>query len=104
MHFGVSIDIRIQHINMPENLAVGMMVREQRNKWRNLERSFDCLAFAFGEPPFQVPSEASKALTENSAAGGYTEPGGVKQLKIAAADFYKSHFGLNVHADRVQTK
>ncbi len=80
-----NIDKRVQHVKMPENLAVGMMVREQRSKCSDLECPFDYFAFAFGESPFQVPPLVSQALAENSAVGGYTEPGGIKQLKSADA-------------------
>ena len=80
-----NIDKRVQHVKMPENLAVGMMVREQRSKCSDLECPFDYFAFAFGESPFQVPPLVSQALAENSAVGGYNEPGGSKQLKSADA-------------------
>ena len=32
MYFEVSIDKRVQHVKMPENLAIGMMVREQEKE------------------------------------------------------------------------
>ena len=47
MHFEASIDKRVQHVKMPENLAVGMMVREQRNKCRDLECPFEKVVFIF---------------------------------------------------------
>ncbi|MDW7740520.1 MAG: aminotransferase class I/II-fold pyridoxal phosphate-dependent enzyme [Bacillota bacterium] len=96
-----SIDKRVQHVNMPENLAVGMMVRDQRNRCQDLQCPFDYFAFAFGESPFQVPKELSHALAENSAVGGYTEPGGIEQLKSVTADFYNRHFDLNIESNRV---
>ncbi len=101
MHFRTSIDNRIQQVKMPENLAVGMMVRAQREKCQDLQCPFDYYSFAFGESPFQVPRELSQALADHSTTGGYTEPGGIEQLKSAAADFYNRYFGLNVEAERM---
>lgn len=101
MHFKTSIDNRVEKIKMPENLAVGMMVRAQREKCQNMQCPFDYYSFAFGESPFQVPPELSRALAENSAVGGYTEPGGIDQLKSAAAGFYNRHFSLNLDAERI---
>jgi aspartate aminotransferase len=101
MHFRTSIDNRVQQVKMPENLAVGMMVRAQREKCRDLQCPFDYYSFAFGESPFQVPGELRRALAESAAEGGYTEPGGIEPLKVAVAGFYGRHFGLNVEADRI---
>ncbi len=32
MYFEVSIDKRVQHVKMPENLVIGMLVREQEKE------------------------------------------------------------------------
>jgi aspartate aminotransferase len=101
MHYKAHIDKRVQQVKMPENLAIGMMVREQRKKCLDLQCPFDIYAFAFGESPFQVPKGLSHALAESSALGGYTEPGGIEPLKKATADFYNRHFGLNIEPERV---
>lgn len=101
MHFRSSIDNRIQQVKMPENLAVGMMVRAQREKCQELQCPFNYYAFAFGESPFQVPLELSRALADNAIAGNYTEPGGIEQLKSAVTGFYNKHFALNFETDKV---
>ncbi len=101
MHFRSSIDNRVQQIKMPENLAVGMMVRAQREKCQDLQCPFDYYSFAFGESPFQVPRVLSRALADHATAGGYTEPGGIEQLKSTVAAFYNRYFALNIEPERV---
>lgn len=71
MHFKPDIDQRVHRVNMPENLAIGMMVRAQREKCSDLQCPFDYYAFAFGESPFQVPPEISRALADCAGIGGY---------------------------------
>jgi len=53
MHYKARIDKRVQQVKMPENLAIGMMVREQRKKCLDLQCPFDIYAFAFENRPFR---------------------------------------------------
>lgn len=97
----LEIDPHVDSIVMPENLKVGMMVAQEREKCRRLGIECNYTDFAFGQSPFPVPDPLSNALSENSAKGHYSVSDGIPELRKAIAGFNARHFGLDVDPDRV---
>ena len=68
---------RIADIEMPESLAIGLMVAEHRARCREQGCSFDYVTFALGQSLFPVPESVAAAL----AAGVRLAPAGSLELR-----------------------
>jgi aspartate aminotransferase len=97
----IKSNAQVGKIVMPENLEVGLMVFDHRNKCKKIKCSFDYFALGFGESPFHVAPPLVKALCKNANKGQYSSAIGIVELRKVIADFNKRHFKLNVHPDRV---
>ena len=97
----ILVEPHVDSIVMPENLRVGLMVKEQRELCKNVGCDFDYYGLAFGQSPFHLPPPLEKALAENASKGHYSAAEGISELRAAIADFNKRHFGLDVDVSRV---
>jgi aspartate aminotransferase len=97
----ILIESHVEKIVMPENLRVGLMVKEQRELCRNVGCDFDYHGLAFGQSPFHLPPPLEHALAENANKGHYSDAEGISELRVAIASFNKRHFGLDVDASRI---
>ncbi len=97
----ILIESHVENIVMPENLRVGLMVKEQRELCRNVGCDFDYHGLAFGQSPFHLPPPLQNALAENANKGHYSDAEGISELRVAIASFNKRHFGLDVDASRI---
>ncbi len=91
----------IERIEMPENLAVGLMVAKQHEKCSTVGCDFDYFGFAFGQSPFHAPEPLVKALEESAGKSGYADSEGIFELRKAVAGFNARHFGLQADPDRI---
>ncbi len=91
----------IERIEMPENLAIGLMVAEQREKCKTIGCDFNYFGFAFGQSPFDAPLSLVKALGEAAGNSGYADAEGIFELREAVAGFNNRHFGLEADPDRI---
>ncbi len=62
---------KIESVEMPENLAVSMMVMKQRMECEMRGCDFNIVHYAFGGSPFPVPDAVQKRLAESTALGEY---------------------------------
>jgi len=95
------IDPHVDSIVMPENLRIGMMVAQERDKCRRLGIPCAYTDFAFGQSPFPVPRPLQAALAKNANQGHYSVSEGIPELREAIAGFNSRHFGLDVDPERV---
>jgi len=91
----------IEQIEMPENLAIGLMVARQHEKCSTVGCDFDYFGFAFGQSPFHAPEPLVRALQEAAGESGYADSEGIFELREAVAGFNARHFGLNGDAGRI---
>lgn len=97
----ILLEDNIDQIDMPENLAIGLMVARQREKCSTLGCSFDYYGFAFGQSPFPAPPSLSEALGKTAVKNGYADAEGIYELRKAAADFNARHFGLTDDPEQI---
>ena len=72
---------KIESIEMPENLAVSMMVMKQRMECEMRGCDFNIVHYAFGGSPFPVPDAVQKRLAESTALGHYGAAEGMEPLR-----------------------
>jgi len=98
----IQIEPHVDSIIMPENLRVGLMVAEQRKKCQN-EKKCDAeyYGFAFGQSPFHVPDQITRALAANTEKGHYSDAEGIYELRQAVAGFTKRHFKMEVDPSEI---
>ncbi len=82
----------IDEIQMPENLALAMKVRDFRMKCAKLGCTYDYAHFAFGGSPFPVPEAIQEALKKHSGDGEYLPAVGIEPLesstfRVASIDY-----------------
>ena len=92
---------RIESVEMPENLAVALMVHQQRMACESQGCKFDIVHYAFGGSPFPVPDSMVESVREHAGQGEYLPPNGIPPLREAIAKFWAHHFSLDVDPDRV---
>ncbi len=97
----ILVEPHVDSIAMPENLKVGLMVKEQRERCNSVGCDFDYYGLAFGQSPFHLPPPLQKALAVNANNGHYSDAEGISELRVSIASFNKRHFGLNVDASRI---
>lgn len=97
----ITTEPRIATITMPENVRIGLMLREQRKKCALQGCHQNFYGFAFGQSPFPVPQPISDALKDNAARAHYVDAAGIRETREAIAGFYRRHFGVEADADRV---
>lgn len=61
----ILVEPHIDNIVMPENLKIGLMVSQQRQKCKGMMCPCDYVGFAFGQSPFPVPESLKSALATN---------------------------------------
>jgi hypothetical protein len=61
----IQVENQVDKIVMPDNLKVGLMVAEQREKCASGDRNEDIYGLGFGQSPFHVPPILSKALGQS---------------------------------------
>jgi len=94
-------EARIESIEMPENLAVSMMVMQQRMECQRNGCDFEIVHYAFGGSPFPVPEAVQARLRESTDQGHYGPAEGMEPLREQIASFWASHFDLEVDASRI---
>jgi aspartate aminotransferase len=99
--FSIKTNSHVDTIVMPENLRVGLLVNEYREKCKKGGCTFDYAGFAFGQSPFHVPPPLVKALAEQADKGYYSPAEGITILREAIAGFNKRHFNLDVDISRI---
>ena len=62
----ILVESHVDSIVMPENLKIGLMVKEQRERCSSVGCDFDYYGLAFGQSPFHLPSPLQNALAENA--------------------------------------
>ncbi len=97
----IKFEDNIEQIEMPENLAIGLMVAKQHEKCGTVGCDFDYFGFAFGQSPFPPPRSLVSALEENAGKSGYADAEGIFELREAAADFNARYFNLEANPERV---
>jgi len=67
------------------------------------EQGHDVISMGIGEPDFTAPAPVVQALDDAARAGlsGYCAPAGLMPLREAIAQFYATHFGAPIDAQRV---
>ncbi len=99
--FSIKTNPQVDSIVMPENLRVGLLVNEYREKCKKCGCTFDYAGFAFGQSPFHVAPPLVKALAEHAERGHYSPAEGITVLREAIAGFNKRHFNLDVEISRI---
>ncbi len=97
----IQFEANIERIEMPENLAIGLMVARQHEKCSTVGCDFDYFGFAFGQSPFDPPEVLVKALEEAAVKSGYADSEGIYDLREAVAGFNARHFGLDDNPERI---
>ncbi len=97
----ILLEENIDRIEMPENLAIGLMVARQREKCLTVGCKFDYYGFAFGQSPFPPPEPLARALAEAAGNSGYADAEGMFKLREAAARFNARHLGLEADPERI---
>jgi len=97
----IQVENPIDKIVMPDNLKVGLMVAEQRQRCASGGCTGEYYGLGFGQSPFHVPPVLSKALADSAEKGHYSAAEGISELREAIADFNKRHFGLDVEPNRI---
>ncbi len=88
-------------VEMPENLAIGLMISEHRQRCRASGCSFDYVAYALGQSPFPVPGSIVTALADAATHGEYVPAVGIDPLQEAIAGFWQRHFAIDLPVDRI---
>lgn len=97
----ITVEPRIDTITMPENVRIGLLVREQRETCALNGCDEEFLQFALGQSPFPVPEPISDALAANATQAHYVDGAGIRETRDAIAGFYRRHFGIETDAERV---
>ncbi|MDT8358494.1 MAG: aminotransferase class I/II-fold pyridoxal phosphate-dependent enzyme [Methanomicrobiaceae archaeon] len=97
----INIEPRIDTITMPENVRIGLLLRDQRKTCALQGCHEEFFGFAFGQSPFPVPKPISDALAANATRAHYVDAAGIRETREAIAGFYRRHFGIETDADRV---
>lgn len=97
----INADPRVDTITMPENVRIGLMLREQRKKCSLHGCNEEFFGFAFGQSPFPIPEPISDALIANATLGQYVDAAGTPEVREAISGFYRRHFGIEADAERV---
>ena len=84
----------VDSIIMPENLKVGLMVKEQRKKCQLKGCDDPFYGLAFGQSPFHPPQPLVDALANNAHLAHYSAAEGIPELRTAIAGFNNRHFNL----------
>jgi len=88
----IQFEANIERIEMPENLAIGLMVARQHEMCSTVGCDFDYFGFAFGQSPFSPPDVLVKALEGKKK---------IYDLREAVAGFNARHFGLDNNPERI---
>lgn len=91
---------RIAEIEMPENLAIGLMVAEHRARCREHGCSFDYVTFALGQSPFPVPEMVAAALAAAANRSEYGSALGIDPLRAELSGFWQRHFAQTIEPER----
>jgi len=97
----IQVEPYVDSIVMPENLKVGLMVAQQREKCRLKGCKDQFYGLAFGQSPFDPPEPLVKALANSAYNGHYSAAEGIPELREAVAGFNKRHFKLDVDPARI---
>jgi len=92
---------QIASIEMPENLAVSMMVAMQRMKCAQNGCNDPIVHYAFGGSPFPVPGAIRERLKVSSELGEYGPAEGMEPLRKEIAGYWKRNFSLDVDPARI---
>ena len=93
---------RLDTIEMPENLAVAMMVMQARQRHAAQGGgALDFVHYAFGGSPFPVPAAVQEALSEASGQGEYRPAEGIAPLREQIGRFWDKHFGMTIDPGRM---
>lgn len=97
----IQFEANIERIEMPENLAIGLMVAKQHEKCSTVGCDFDYFGFAFGQSPFDPPEVLVKALEGAAGKSGYADSEGIYDLREAVAGFNARHFSLDNNPEKI---
>ena len=97
----ITIDPRVDRIQVPVNLRVRRLLAEQKEKCASIGCTEHFFMFGYGHSPFPVPDLLCNSLVNHSSSGGYTDPLGFSQLREAAAGFFNRHYHVNADAARI---
>ncbi len=101
MKIEIKFEANIERIEMPENLAIGLMVARQHEMCSTVGCDFDYFGFAFGQSPFPPPDVLVKALEKAAGKSAYADSEGIYDLREAVADFNARYFGLDNNPERI---
>ncbi len=91
----------IASIEMPENLAVSMMVAMQRMACEQKGCNDPIVHYAFGGSPFPVPAPIQERLKASAELGHYGPAEGMEPLRKEIAGYWKRNFSLDVDPARI---
>ena len=94
-------DSHIESIEMPENLAVSMMVAMQRMACQQKGCDEKIVHYAFGGSPFSVPEVIQERLKASCELGEYGPAEGMEPLRKEIAGYWKRNFDLDVDPARI---
>ena len=97
----IQVENQVDKVVMPDNLKVGLMVAEQRERCASGGCTEEFYGLGFGQSPFHVLPALSKALAESAEKGHYSAAEGILELRKAISEFNKRHFGLDVDPNRI---
>ncbi len=97
----IKTEPHLEQINMPENLAIGLMIAEKRKECATLGIDFTYYSFALGQSPFPVPESIQKELEHHADKVEYAEAAGIEPLRRSIAEFNKRHFDMDVRPENI---
>ena len=97
----IQVENQVDKVVIPDNLKVGLMVAEQRERCASRGCTEEFYGLGFGQSPFHVLPALSKALADSAEKGHYSAAEGILELRKSIAGFNKRHFGLDVDPSRI---
>ncbi len=97
----IDIQSTLNNLHMPENLAIGLMVAEQKIKCQQIGCDFEYFGFAFGESPFPVMTRLEQELRKHTLDSNYASALGIEPLRSAVASFYNRVFQVKRRPEQI---
>jgi len=96
----VKLNQNIAKLKLPENLKIGLMVKEYRNQHPNQDDQ-GCYSFELGQSPFPVPKTIQEAFKLASDENDYVQAEGLDLLREKIKSFNQAHYDLDIPIDRI---
>ena len=97
----MKLNKEISKMKLPQNLEIGLMVKEHREQLEEGNITEDCYSFVLGQSPFPVPKPIKAALAKATGENDYVEPEGIKALREKVKEFNRRHYDLDILLERI---